>query len=122
MAYYGGGSDFEKGRPLYKRFMPVMQRVALAGWEPITHARVSGEALFVERFGNWSDGELYFTLHNDSDRPAEGVLTVDKTALAITGKPVWRELISGKAVDADDRLPVKLAPHRTKVFALSVSD
>jgi hypothetical protein len=25
------GSDFEKGRPLYKRFMPVMQHVARAG-------------------------------------------------------------------------------------------
>ena len=88
------GSDFERGRPLYKQFMPAMQRIAYAGWEPITHASVSEDSLFVERFGNWSDGDLHFTVHNDSDEPNTCLLIVDKSALGIAGKPAWVELLN----------------------------
>ena len=119
---YSSGSDFEQGRPLYQRFMPAMQRIARAGWEPITYARVSGDGLFVERFGNWSDGDLRFTVHNDSDQPAVGMLTIDKTALKISDKPIWREMLSGDTLAGDDRIQFKLEPHRTKVFAVINSD
>jgi len=122
LGYSGRGSDFDRGRPLYKRFMPIMQRIAYAGWEPITHARVSGEGLFVERFGNWRDGDLHFTVHNDSDEPSAGVLTVDKAALGITGKPACVELLSGEVVSADDRTRAELPPHHTKVFNLFPRD
>ena len=122
LAYSGRGSDFEKGRPLYKRFMPVMQSIALAGWEPITHARISGDGLFVERFGNYSDGDLHFTVHNDSNQPAATELIVDKAALAITGPPTWRELLGRSSITVDDRLRFTLEAHRTKVFAVSTSN
>jgi len=119
---YSSGSDFEQGRPLYKRFMPVMQRLAQAGWEPITHATVSGEGLFVERFGEWTDGDLQFTVHNDADRPAAGTLTIDKTALKITDRPIWREVLGGHTLAGDEGLQFALEPHRTKVFAVGVPD
>ncbi len=118
LGYSGGSSDFERGRPLYRRFMPIMQRIAYAGWEPVTHARVEGEGLFAERFGTWSDGDLHFTVHNDLDEQTAGVLTVDKVALGITGKPAWVELLSGEVVAADDTTQVALPPHHTAVFSL----
>lgn len=121
LAYYSG-SDFEKGRPLYKRFMPVMQRIARAGWQPITHARVSGDGLFVERFGNFTDRDLHFTVHNESDQLAVAELTVDTTALAITGKPTWHELLGGSEITATNRLRFSLEAHRTKVFCVSMSN
>ena len=116
MGYSGRISDFEKGRPLYKRFMPTMQRLAYAGWEPITHARVNAKGLFVERFGNWRDRDLHFTVHNDSDQPTSGVLVLDKAALGITGEPAWVELLNGQTPNANDRTPVSLPAHHTKVF------
>ena len=122
LAFTGRGSDFEKGRPLYKKFMPVMQRIARAGWEPITHARVNGDRLFVERFGNWIDGDLHFTVHNDSTQSAVAELTVDRTALAITGKPAWQDLLSARVYPVNNRLRFKLEAHSTQVFAVSTCD
>jgi len=119
---YSSGSDFEQGRPLYKRFMPVMQGLAQAGWEPITHARVSGQGLFVERFGDWIDGDLHFTVHNDTDQPAVGTLAIDKTALQITGEPIWREALSGDTLAGDDRIQFRLEPYRTKVLFVSTPE
>jgi hypothetical protein len=113
---FSRGSDFEQGRPLYRRFMPEMQRVACAGWEPIPHARVEGEGLFVERFGNWSDGDLYFTVHNDADEPQVGHLIVDRKSLGIEGEAAWVELLSKEILDVAEAVPVELEPHRTKLL------
>ena len=119
---YGPGSDFEQGRPLYRRFMPAMQRVAHAGWEPITHARVEGDGLFVERFGNWSDGDLHFTVHNDAHEPRVGRLLVDREALGVEGETAWVELLSGEILRAEERIRVELPPHRTRVLSLFPPD
>ena len=119
---FSRGSDFEQGRPLYRRFMPAMQRVARAGWEPITHARVEGDGLFAERFGNWSDGDLHFTVHNDADESRNGRLIVERGDLGIEGDAVWVELLSGEIFDAVEAVPVELEPHRTQVFHLFPPD
>ena len=119
---FSWNSDFERGRPLYRRFMPAMQRVAYAGWEPITHARIEGEGLFVERFGNWSDGDLHFTVHNDGDDPRDGRLIVDRKNLGIEGAAAWVELLSEEILDAVEAVPVALEPHRTLVFHIFPPD
>jgi hypothetical protein len=116
---FSKSSDFEKGRLLYKRFMPLMQRIARAGWEPLTHAQVSGDGLLVERFGNYVDNDLYFTVHNDSNQPAMAELTIDKNTLGITAKPTWRELCSGEEIIADDQARFEVDSLRTLVFAVS---
>jgi hypothetical protein len=119
---FSGNSDFEAARPLYRRFMPEMQRIAYAGWEPITHARVAGEGLFVERFGNWADGDLHFTVHNDTDEPQHGRLAIDSKHLGIDGTTAWAELLSEEILDAAGELAVELLPHHTKVFHIFAPD
>jgi hypothetical protein len=108
--------DFERGRPLYRRFIPAMQRVAYAGWEPITHAQIEGEGLFIERFGNWSDGDLHFTVHNDSDEPLTGRLIINRGKLGIEDESIWVELLGEEILDAVEASLVELEPHRTQVF------
>lgn len=112
------GADFERGRPLYKRFIPAMQRIAYAGWEPITHASVDIGSIFVERFGNWNDNDLHFAVHNDSDKPKVTKLFIDKLALGIVDKPMWVELLGNEMLSADGQMQVDLQPHHTKVFSL----
>lgn len=119
---YSDGSDFESGRPLYRRYMPLMQRLALAGWEPVTCARVEGEGLFVERFGRWADGDLHFTVHNDTEARRTGRLIVDRRALGMSGRAVCVELQSSAVADADRDIPVALDPHRTAVLHLFAPD
>ncbi|MHC4398724.1 MAG: hypothetical protein ACYTG0_03500 [Planctomycetota bacterium] len=65
---------------------------------------------------------MHFTVHNDSNQPAVAELIVDRTALSITGKPTWREVLSDSAIIASDRMRFELEAHRTKVFAVSTSD
>ena len=122
LGYSGRGSDFDRGRPLYRRFMPAMQRIAHAGWEPITHAWAEGEGLLVERFGNWSDGDLHFTVHNDADEPQDGCLIVDRKNLGIEGEAAWVEMLSGEILQAAEAVPVELDPHRTRVFHIFPPD
>jgi hypothetical protein len=119
---FSWNSDFEAGRGLHKRFIPAIQRVAYAGWEPITHARVEGDGLFVERFGNWSDGDLHFTVHNDSDELQTGRLIVDRKSLGIEGDAAWVELLGEEILAATEATTVKLDPHRTKLFHIFPPD
>ena len=119
---FSWNSDFERGRPLYRRYMPTMQRVALAGWEPITHAQVEGEGLFVERFGSWHDGDLHFTVHNDADEPRIGRLSIDRKALEIDGETAWVELLSEEILDAEKAIRIELEAHRTQVLHIFPPD
>ncbi len=114
---YHSGSNFEKGRPLYKRFMPLMLRLAHAGWEPVTHARLDGvRQLLVERFGTWRGDNLYLTVHNDSDQPQNGDLVLDRTALGMPRQLRCVELLTGEIVERLESIPVRLPPRRTNVY------
>ena len=119
---FSWNSDFERGRPLHRRFIPAIQRIAYAGWEPISHARVEGDGLFVERFGNWSDGDLHFTVHNDSDKPQTGRLIVDRKSLGIEGDAAWVELLGEEILEATEATAVELDPQRTKLFHIFAPD
>jgi hypothetical protein len=88
---------YNAGRPLFKKYIPMIQKLSAAGWEPVTYARTDDPRLYVERYG-----KAYLTLFNDSDqridsmlhvdaakilgRPADGALLVD----AMTGKEIAR--------------------------------
>lgn len=64
-----GGASFPtwstpEHRELWSRYVPALRRLAAAGWEPVTLARSSDPAVWVERFGRAEDGDLHLTLHN----------------------------------------------------------
>ena len=67
---------------LYARFMPVYRRLDRAGWQPVTHAAVTGDGIWVERFGT-RPPDLYFSLYNSKAVPAETKLSLDRSALAV---------------------------------------
>lgn len=79
-----------------KRFAPTFQALAQAGWEPTTHATVTGgDGLRVERFG--TGATLYFVLHNPSEKDSEAKLRVDPVALGLGAMKLTREP-TGEAV------------------------
>lgn len=67
---------------LYRRFMPSLQRISAAGWEPVTHASVEPAGLSIERFGNSTSG-LFFTAYNGSDEDYAGALALNAGALGL---------------------------------------
>ncbi|HMP75728.1 MAG TPA: hypothetical protein PKE12_05455 [Kiritimatiellia bacterium] len=84
---------YARDAALWARYAPVNEALRLAGWEPVTHARMSDESLTCERFGRGA--ELYFTVWGPSAK--RGVrLTIDATALGLDPSTLdIEELIAG---------------------------
>jgi hypothetical protein len=77
----GGDCQHEEYRPIARKYMPAIQTLAKAGWQPMTHAR--GSNCYVERFGT-DKGPTYLAVANRSEKePAEVKLTVDCRALKL---------------------------------------
>jgi len=120
--YWDNPQWYERDRPLFRRYIPVIRELSAAGWEPITRARSSVPGVYVERFG-----ERYLTVRNTASAPAETVLTIDR---AFAGKRspdalTFVEALSGRAVRASAvgvsyRLPLSLGPDEVRVLRLAL--
>ena len=86
--YWQTSDLVERDRELYLRYIPTIRTVAKAGWQPITHARVGAEPgqpprVWVERYGTWDPGAVYFTLLNTGQRLITAQLAIDLAAIGI---------------------------------------
>jgi hypothetical protein len=77
--YWGSPALYNRDRPLFRSYIPVIKRLSAAGWEPITEAAVDNPRLYVERFG-----QRLFTLLNDFGARQSGSLAVDTAALHLS--------------------------------------
>lgn len=76
--YFENSRWYERDRPLFRRYVPLIRAIARAGWEPEPRARVTPDTLLVERFGGSSRVE-YWTVHNPTDRPIDAVIELRST-------------------------------------------
>ncbi len=72
--YWQNPAWYNRDRPLFKKYLPLIKRVAEAGWQPITGARCDNAKLLIERFGSGSDGSVYLTLLNTATTTQSGIL------------------------------------------------
>jgi hypothetical protein len=102
----GNPNQVEAARPLFKKYAPLIQKIAQAGWQPITHAHVrqadnagSDAALKIERFGERERG-LYFTLRNSGTAAATAEVALDLAALGLRDAARLRveEILEGREV------------------------
>ena len=93
--YFATPKWYEPARPLFRKYLPLIQTIARAGWEPVTLASSDTPKIYVERFGQPDGGTVYFTVLNDSDQPKKTVLTVDLAGLGWKDENLpLREMIS----------------------------
>ncbi|MDI9585182.1 MAG: hypothetical protein QM473_13245 [Acidobacteriota bacterium] len=104
--YWRRPNLYDRDRPLFKQWIPVISALSAAGWEPVTHARSDDPKVYVERFGK-PGGPLYLTVFNDSQEPRTAKLTAELEALGVTELP--REWGTGG---------VELAPEDVAVIRL----
>jgi len=97
-SYWGRPDMYTRDRPLFKTYLPLIKRVAEAGWEPITHARCDDETVYVERFGPDGDGNVYLTLLNGSDGPCEMALRVAVGACGLGDRCTAVDGLTGQPV------------------------
>jgi len=102
--YFGTPAQYERDRPLFRRYLPILRRLCAAGWEPVTGARTSSDTVLIERFGYWDRGNLHFTLRNVGNQPAQFTVTLDPSDLGATASALqqatYRELLAARAVPA----------------------
>jgi len=74
---------YDKKRPLFKKYIPVLKSLARSGWEPVTYAVAEPEGTIIERFGGNKGRRLFFTVRNIQPKPATISVTVDAEALGL---------------------------------------
>jgi len=119
--YWDDPALYNRDRPLFQRYIPLIRRLNTAGWQPLTYATTSDAQVYIERFGAWPN--LHFTLRNTTDAAAAVTVTLQADALhlpdsALTGVA----LLSGAhyAVGAGAaQFQVTLGPQASEIIALS---
>lgn len=113
---------YNRYRPIFVEYLPLVKRLALAGWEPVTHARATDPNIVVERFGT---RDLHLVAYNPAreGEPATFDLDIEPGQLSNTINAV--NLVEGTAIpasrrpDGSIRLRLTLAPRRSAVIAFA---
>jgi hypothetical protein len=107
--YFTRPELYERDRDLFKKYVPLCKLVAEAGWEPITLASSSSQAVHIERFG-----DQYLTIFNDSSQPQEVTITAQMdikgpTPNLLSGRNLdWREKKAMITLAAEDVAVLRL--------------
>lgn len=86
-------------RPLFQHYLPLLQELAAAGWEPVTHAESRDTTIHVERFGRGR--QTHFVLYNPRLQERATVLSINGQALGWSETlPTLREMGSDRTFEA----------------------
>ncbi|MBR4171486.1 MAG: hypothetical protein IKR48_07530 [Kiritimatiellae bacterium] len=112
--YFQNPEWYERDRPLFKKYIPLVRRVAEAGWEPLTGVTTSEGKLHLERFGT-QPGNSYLTVFNPTKTPQRDILRFRKQDTSCRVK----ELLTGQEQEwTKDGLAVEIAPDDIRLFLL----
>jgi hypothetical protein len=119
--YWRAPEFYNRDRHLFKKYIPIIKRIAEAGWEPLTYALTDNDKVYIERFGPDAEGNVYFTVLNDSSEEQDALITIAARKLKVTIQESVEDLISGDnvRVSADgEYLKIELAMLPEQVRAL----
>ncbi|HEY5392832.1 MAG TPA: hypothetical protein VIJ57_11990, partial [Hanamia sp.] len=115
--YWKDKEKIEHGRPFFKKYIPIIKKIAAAGWQPVTFAHVSSSSLRIERFGDSSN--LFFTVRNNAAEVINSMIEIDVADLGISKKISAVEMVSGKDIKTEDnKLIISIPGGRTQVFQI----
>ncbi|MDQ1296518.1 MAG: hypothetical protein QG611_496 [Bacteroidota bacterium] len=116
--YWRDEKKIENGRPFFKKYIPVIKKIAAAGWEPVTGAVCNSGSIRIERFGGTN--EIYFTVRNNGDQDKLCIVSLDLAELGIPRKFSAFEMVNNQAVKiAHNKLYLTIPSGRTRVIQIS---
>jgi hypothetical protein len=122
-SYWEDPERIERGRPLFRKYVPLIRRTAVAGWQPQTRARADNPAILLERYGPDAKGIHYLTLLNEGAADQEGAVALDLLSEGRSGSAEARELITGSAIPIRDRkFRIVVPAGTTRLIELRVPD
>lgn len=118
--YWRSPDLYNRDRHLFKKYIPLAKKIAEAGWEPITYAETDNEKVYIERFGPDKEGNLFFTILNDSNDAIETIITI-MDDLKIVSCESFLDLISNENIKAKTdkkkiQIPINMAPEQLRLF------
>lgn len=117
--YWQNPKWYNRDRPLFKRYLPLIKQVAEAGWQPVTGATCDNPNILIERFGPDDRGQIYFTLFNESAARERGRLRIEDSFLAGPKPSPPRELLSGTTLKSAASADIELEPQTAEVIELT---
>ena len=108
-------------KALWDKYEPANLAIRLAGWEPVTHAWPSSDAVQLQRFGRGK--EIYLTVWGP-EPPASVDIEVDAAALGLKEKPSFSEIVAGTPMQVVKsskgwKLTVPLEKNMTRVIKIN---
>ena len=94
--YWQNPKWYERDRSLFKKYLPLVKRVAEAGWQPVTGVRTDNPRVFVERFGPDEGRVVFITLWNETASPQKATLTLCAPEFVQDQPRNLRELIANQ--------------------------
>ncbi len=122
--YFSQPRLYNRDRPLFKKYLPIIRELGKAGWQPIPHAATFDPDVRIERYGESLDRGLYFTLLNTSSKKKEATVEVDLAAVGLAGRQFSAAIVSSTAVIQLDwrgrvvLMTLTLSPGDTEVVRL----
>ncbi len=106
--YFTQPKLYNRDRDLFKKYVPLCQMVAEAGWQPLSGAHSDVKAVHVERFG-----EKILTVFNDSAQQQTATITWTSNA-----PRACSERVSGRKLSVDGgKLSVTMEPEDVWVLS-----
>jgi hypothetical protein len=116
--YWANSTWVERDRPLFIKYIPLIQNLSQAGWQPVTHVRSSNANIAVERYGSGSS--LYITLRNLTSQAQTATFTLETSGLGLSSPPAsFNDLIHGGTVSVESSGPsfqVTLNPDEVRLY------
>ena len=110
--YFKNPDLYHRDRPLFKKYLPMVKRVAEAGWEAVPLVSSDAEQTVALRFGS-DPGERYFTVFNGGQTTKKVTLTFDKRLGMADGQRLV-DLVSGGVFHLKgDKITAELGPEET---------
>ena len=126
--YFDTPEWYEPARALFKRYVPLVTRIAAAGWEPVTYARASDHRVYLERYGAPHRNGLFFAALNETPDAVEATIVLDLDSLGLAGKPIAvTPLLGSLEPDAAndrprERYTIRLQPHEAHLVQVALGD
>ena len=107
---------------LWTNYIPASEAIRLAGWEPVTHAFCTNDAVEVQRFGHGHD--VYLTLWGPTNLPASVDIDIEAAALGLKPNPAFSEMVANTPLTIIPsargwKLTVPMATDMTRVIRMS---
>jgi hypothetical protein len=120
--YWQNPTWYNRDRPLFRKYIPVIKQTAEAGWRPVTSATCDNPDLWLERFGPGQTPAVYVTVFNPTAQTQTGRIQWTPPANQAPQQMTVEELITARPVAvsaATASWTCTLAPEQTAVFKIT---